>query len=160
MEIFPLWSISNYQRDSQLAKFLKIYQSALVNHNKPVSKPCPTLCDPVDYTRLLHPWDSPGKNTGVGWVPFPSLGDLPGPGTEFGSPALQADALTAEPPRKPWKNWLLEAYRQKYQFWNECWLWATSARFSPWTKYWALSRWSEMSLHHRGWWRNAEQPPR
>ena len=26
---------------------------------------CPTLCDPIDG-RLLHPWDSPGKNTGVG----------------------------------------------------------------------------------------------
>ena len=29
---------------------------------------CPTLCDPIDDrpTRLLRPWDSPGKNTGVG----------------------------------------------------------------------------------------------
>ena len=29
---------------------------------------CPTLCDPIDGqpTRLLCPWDSPGKNTGVG----------------------------------------------------------------------------------------------
>ena len=30
---------------------------------------CPTLCDPTDGrqpTRLLCPWDSPGKNTGVG----------------------------------------------------------------------------------------------
>ena len=29
---------------------------------------CPTLCDPIDWqpTRLLCPWDSPGKNTGVG----------------------------------------------------------------------------------------------
>ena len=29
---------------------------------------CLTLCDPTDGqpTRLLHPWDSPGKNTGVG----------------------------------------------------------------------------------------------
>ena len=30
---------------------------------------CPTLCNPVDSTahpRLLCPWDSPGKNTGVG----------------------------------------------------------------------------------------------
>ena len=26
---------------------------------------CPTLCDPIDG-RLLPPWDSPGKNTGVG----------------------------------------------------------------------------------------------
>ena len=29
---------------------------------------CPTLCDPMDSSppRLLCPWDSPGKNTGVG----------------------------------------------------------------------------------------------
>ena len=30
---------------------------------------CPTLCDPIDSrqpNRLPHPWDSPGKNTGVG----------------------------------------------------------------------------------------------
>ena len=28
---------------------------------------CPTLCDPIDSShRAPHPWDSPGKNTGVG----------------------------------------------------------------------------------------------
>ena len=30
---------------------------------------CPTLCNPIDVwqpTRLPRPWDSPGKNTGVG----------------------------------------------------------------------------------------------
>ena len=29
---------------------------------------CPSLCDPIDgsHPRLRHPWDSPGKNTGVG----------------------------------------------------------------------------------------------
>ena len=27
---------------------------------------CPMLCDPKDPTRLPCPWDSPGKNTGVG----------------------------------------------------------------------------------------------
>ena len=27
---------------------------------------CPTLCDPKEPTRLLCPWDSPSKNTGVG----------------------------------------------------------------------------------------------
>ena len=31
---------------------------------------------------------------------FPSPGDLPDPGTEPGSPALQADSLTSEPPGK------------------------------------------------------------
>ena len=33
-------------------------------------------------------------------LPFPSAGDLPNPGTEPGSPAFQADALTSEPPGK------------------------------------------------------------
>ena len=44
------------------------------------------------------PWDFPGKNTGV---PFPSPGDLSDQGIEPRSPALQADALTSEPPGKP-----------------------------------------------------------
>ena len=34
-------------------------------------------------------------------LPFPSPGDLPNPGIEPGSPALEADALTFEPPGKP-----------------------------------------------------------
>ena len=34
-------------------------------------------------------------------MPFPSPGDLPHPGIEPGSPALQADALLSEPPGKP-----------------------------------------------------------
>ena len=31
-----------------------------------VAKSCLTLCDPMGPARLLCPWDSPGKNTGVG----------------------------------------------------------------------------------------------
>ena len=31
-------------------------------------------------------------------MPFPSPGDLPDPGIEPGSPVLEADALTSEPP--------------------------------------------------------------
>ena len=27
---------------------------------------CPTLCDPMDPAKVHCPWDSPGKNTGVG----------------------------------------------------------------------------------------------
>ena len=34
-------------------------------------------------------------------LPFPSPGDLPNPGIEPGSPALQVDTLTSEPPGKP-----------------------------------------------------------
>ena len=33
-------------------------------------------------------------------LPFPSPGDLPDPGIEPGSPAMQADALPSEPPGK------------------------------------------------------------
>ena len=34
-------------------------------------------------------------------LPFPSPGDLPNPGIESRSPALQADCSPAEPPGKP-----------------------------------------------------------
>ena len=34
-------------------------------------------------------------------LPFPSPGDLPEPGIEPGSPALQANSFPSEPPRKP-----------------------------------------------------------
>ena len=33
-------------------------------------------------------------------LPFPSPADLPDPGIKFGSPALQANSLLTEPPRK------------------------------------------------------------
>ena len=35
------------------------------------------------------------------WVAVPSPGDLPDPGIEPGSPALQADSLPSEPAGKP-----------------------------------------------------------
>ena len=39
------------------------------------------------------------------WFPFSSPGDLPDPRIEPRSPALQADALTSEPPGKPKVKW-------------------------------------------------------
>ena len=51
-----------------------------------------------DSLQPQSPWNSPGKNTGVG---NHSPGDLPNPGIEPGSPALQADALPSEPQEKP-----------------------------------------------------------
>ena len=42
-------------------------------------------------------------------LPFPSPGDLPDPAIKLRSPALQADALTSEPPGKPWlQKWISE----------------------------------------------------
>ena len=48
---------------------------------------------------LYSPWNSPGQNTGVGSLSL--RGNLPNPGTEPRSPALQADSLPVELPGKP-----------------------------------------------------------
>ena len=60
-----------------------------------VAQSCPTLCDPMDsahgilQARILE------------WVALPISRDLPNPGIEPRSPALQADSLPAEPQGKP-----------------------------------------------------------
>ena len=57
---------------------------------------CPTLCDSMDCSL-------PGSSVHeilqariLEWVAIPSPGDLPDPGIESGSPALQVDALQSE----------------------------------------------------------------
>ena len=61
----------------------------------------PTLCDPMDYTHQAPL--SVGFSRQESWsgVPCLSPGDLPQSWIEPGSPALQADTLTSEPPGKP-----------------------------------------------------------
>ena len=64
---------------------------------------CPTLCTlhyGLQSARLLCHGDSPGNNTWSGLL-CPPPGDLPDPGMEPRSPALQADSLPSEPPGKP-----------------------------------------------------------
>ena len=58
----------------------------------------------LEPTRLLCPWNSPGKNTEVGCHfllqgVFRTQGS--NPGLKPRSPTLQADCLLAEPPGKP-----------------------------------------------------------
>ena len=68
-----------------------------------VSQSCPTLWDLRDYSlpgSSIHPWDLLGKNTGVG-CHFLLQGNLPNPGIEPASSALQADSLQSEPSEKP-----------------------------------------------------------
>ena len=65
---------------------------------------CSILSDSVglhglQLTRLLHPWDFPGKDTGMG-CHFRLQGIFLTQGSNR-SPALEADALTSEPPGKP-----------------------------------------------------------
>ena len=52
-----------------------------VKVNVKVTQPCSTLCNPMDY--IIHPWDSPGQNTGVSSLSvlqgiFPIQGSKPG----------------------------------------------------------------------------------
>ena len=46
-------------------------------------------------------------------LPFPSPGDLPNPGNEPRSPALQADTLPSELPRKPKKRQTTQKLKKK-----------------------------------------------
>ena len=50
-------------------------------------------------------------------LPFPSPGDLPDPGIEPRSPALEADALTSEPPGKPY--FVCVSFKSKCHFLTE-----------------------------------------
>ena len=69
-----------------------------------VARLYPTLCDSMDCSlqpaRLLCPWDSPGKNTGVDC--HSCLQGSPNAGIKPGSPALQVDSSPSESPRKPY----------------------------------------------------------
>ena len=61
-----------------------------------VAQPCPTLCDPMDYTvyEIL-------QARTLEWVAFPFSRGSSRPRDQTGSPALQADSLPAEPPGSP-----------------------------------------------------------
>ena len=64
-----------------------------------VTQSCPTLCDPMDWTVAYQA--PPSMEFYWSGLPFSSPGDLPDPGIEPRSPALQVDALLSEPPEKP-----------------------------------------------------------
>ena len=65
---------------------------------------CLTLCDPMNCSsRLLCSWGFSRQEYWSGLL-CPSPGDLPNPGIEPRSPALQADSLPSEPPGKPKHN--------------------------------------------------------
>ena len=67
-----------------------------------VAQLCLTLCDPMDSSLHQAP-PSMGFSRQEYWssLPFPSAGNLPNPGIEPRSPALQTDTLPSEPPGKP-----------------------------------------------------------
>ena len=60
-----------------------------------VTRSCPTLFDPMDYTPLFMEFS---RQEYWSELPCPPPGNLLNPGIEPGSPALQADSLPSEPP--------------------------------------------------------------
>ena len=81
-----------------LKKKKKHFPTALAFHIPSIVK------EPVKL--FGHVWLSPpsmefSRQEYQGGLPFPSPGDLPNPGIEPRSPALQADTLPSEPPGKP-----------------------------------------------------------
>ena len=70
-----------------------------------VTQSCLTLCNPIDCSHQAPlSMEFPRQEYWSG-LPFPSpedLPDLPDPGIETGSPALQADSLSSQP---SWKLW-------------------------------------------------------
>ena len=70
-----------------------------------VAQSCPTLCDPMDYSPPDSSVHGILQARILEWVAIPSPGDLPDPGIESTSPALQADSLLSEPQRKVFTLW-------------------------------------------------------
>ena len=64
-----------------------------------VPQSCLTLCDPMDCSLPGFSSLSMGFSRQEYWsgLPFPSPGDLPDPGIEPESPALEANSSTSEP---------------------------------------------------------------
>ena len=68
-----------------------------------VVQSCSTLCDPMDAHQVLLSMRF-SRQEQLNGLPFLAPGDLPDPGTEPGSPTLQADSLASEPPGKPMRR--------------------------------------------------------
>ena len=69
---FKIWQMLWRENSSvfvamQISQF--VYSAAAAANSL---QSCPTLCDPMDSSPpgSLRPWDSPGKNTGVGCISF------------------------------------------------------------------------------------------
>ena len=98
-----------------------------------VAKSCPTLATP--WTITLQAPQSMGfsRQEYQNGLPFPSPGDLPNPGVEPGSPALQADSLPTELQGKPLDENLNLHKKLRIQEMNVCMLSHVQLFAIPWT---------------------------
>ena len=66
-----------------------------------VTQPRPALCDSMDCGLQAPLSMEFSRQEYWSGLPFPSPGDLPNPGIDLRSPALQVDSLPSQPPGKP-----------------------------------------------------------
>ena len=89
--------IRNAQKNSK--KFFKKLDIQIKSESE-VTQSRPTLCNPMDCSlpgSSIHPWDFPGKSTGVG-CHFLLQRIFPTQGSNPGLPHCKQDALPSEPP--------------------------------------------------------------
>ena len=70
-----------------------------------------TLCNPMDYSLLGSPVVGIFQARILEWVAISFSRDLPNPGIEHRSPALQTDSLPFEPQGNP--RWMWEPYHKE-----------------------------------------------
>ena len=92
-----------------------------------VAQSCLTLCNLTQQTRLLCPWNSPGKNIGVDSHAI-LQGIFPTQGSNFSLPHCR-QILPSEPPEKP-KIYANTIFNSIYTIWNsmDCSLPGSSVR--------------------------------
>ena len=89
-----LEAISQEPQLSIMSNFLLI--SIALASSSLLAKSCPTLATPWTVAHQAPLFMGFSRQKYWSGLPFPSPGDLPNPGIEPGSPALQADSLPAE----------------------------------------------------------------
>ena len=78
-----------------------------VKSESEVARSCPTLPNPMDCSLPASSIHGIFQARVLEWVAIPSPGDLPNPGIDPRSPALQADSfLPTESPEKPQIVWI------------------------------------------------------
>ena len=75
-----------------------------------VAKSCPTLCDPITVAHQVSLFMGFPRQEYWSGLPFPSPGDVPGPGMEPESPVLTGWLFTTEPPGKPIEQFETNCY--------------------------------------------------
>ena len=82
----------------EMYQVIKSLEMAYFQPISSVAQSCQTLCDPMTAACQAALSMEFSRQEYWSGLPFPSPGDLPDPGIEPWSLALQADALPSEPP--------------------------------------------------------------